>query len=46
MKIVITQKCVFYPEWNNNLNLTEDERIRVEYKIPTIAVRERIEDRS
>lgn len=46
MKIVITQKCVFYPEWNNNLDLPEDERIRVEYKIPTIAVRERIEDRS
>lgn len=46
MKISVTQKGVFYPEWNHNLDLPESERIRVEYKIPSIAIRERIEDRS
>jgi len=35
MRVVIAEKDVFIPTWNDNKNLPEDEQIKVHYKFPT-----------
>ena len=41
MRVVIAQKDVFIPSWNDNKSQPEDEQIKIHYKFPTTNQRER-----
>jgi hypothetical protein len=46
MVLTVAKTKSFYPTFNNNLDLPEDERVKITYKMPTLQLKNQLKPRS